>query len=107
MHFERDRHTAGLSGLAPQPSLPRQRSDTTCWGWSDMGGDPHPHAAPLARALRVPAWTPQLSSTSTIASTSTGTLRGSPFTPTADRACLPLSPNTVASRSEHPFTTLG
>src|SRR6185312_15087219 len=45
--------------------------------------------------------------TSTINSISTGASIGNSATPTAERACAPLSPNTSASRSEAPLTTLG
>ena len=45
--------------------------------------------------------------TSTTSSTSTGTSSGSAATPTADRACLPASPNTSPSSSEAPLATLG
>ena len=47
------------------------------------------------------------SSTSTMASISTGTLRGSALTPTADLACRPASPNTAPRNSLQPLTTLG
>ena len=46
-------------------------------------------------------------SISAIASTSTATLSGSEPEPTAERACLPLSPNTSTIRSEAPLTTFG
>src|SRR5215469_2582710 len=46
-------------------------------------------------------------SNSTIISTSTGELPGSPAMPTAERACLPASPNTSTMRSENPLTTSG
>ena len=45
--------------------------------------------------------------TSTTSSTSTGASNGNSATPTAERACTPLSPNTSASRSEAPLTTPG
>jgi hypothetical protein len=50
----------------------------------------------------------RLYSISTIISTSTALLEGSPAIPTAERACLPTaSPNTSTIRSENPFTTRG
>jgi hypothetical protein len=50
----------------------------------------------------------RLHSISTIISTSTALLEGSPAIPTAERACLPLaSPNTSTIKSEKPFTTRG
>src|SRR5215469_182738 len=46
-------------------------------------------------------------STSTIISTSTALLKGSPAIPTAERACFPASPNTSTIKSENPFITFG
>lgn len=47
-------------------------------------------------------------STSTIISTSTALLKGSPAIPTAERACLPaVSPKTSTIRSEKPLMTRG
>ena len=40
-------------------------------------------------------------------STSTGEFRGSSETPTAERACAPLSPNTSPNSSEAPLMTPG
>jgi hypothetical protein len=45
--------------------------------------------------------------TSTMTSISTGMLFGSEPMPTAERACLPRSPNTSTNRSEQPLITLG
>jgi hypothetical protein len=50
----------------------------------------------------------RLHSISTIISTSTALLEGSPAIPTAERACLPsASPNTSTIKSENPFITRG
>jgi hypothetical protein len=50
----------------------------------------------------------RIHSISTIISTSTALLEGSPAIPTAERACLPIaSPNTSTIKSENPFTTRG
>src|SRR6185503_16133506 len=46
-------------------------------------------------------------STSTMHSISTGMPIGSEPMPTAERACLPASPNTCTKRSEQPLMTLG
>ena len=47
-------------------------------------------------------------STSTIISTSTALLKGSPAIPTAERACLPFaSPKTSTIKSENPLMTRG
>jgi hypothetical protein len=45
--------------------------------------------------------------TSTIASISTATLSGSALVPTAERACMPLGPNTDANVSDAPLMTPG
>src|ERR1041385_5317341 len=44
---------------------------------------------------------------STIISISTAILLGSELIPTAERACLPFSPNTSTIRSENPLMTAG
>ena len=50
---------------------------------------------------------PAFHSTSTMHSISTGMPIGSEPMPTAERACLPRSPNTSTKRSEQPLITLG
>src|SRR6185437_9020999 len=50
---------------------------------------------------------PVLHSTSTMHSISTGMPIGSDPMPTAERACLPRSPNTSTKRSEQPLITFG
>src|ERR1700722_15835782 len=62
---------------------------------------------PLDHLDRKPVAAVHRQRTSNTASTSTATLPGSAAMPTAERACLPASPNTSPISSEHPFTTCG
>src|ERR1700689_3161013 len=62
---------------------------------------------PLDHLDRKPVAAVHRQRTSNTPSTSTATLPGSAAKPTAERACLPESPNTSPISSEQPFTTCG
>jgi len=70
---------------------------SSCSGRADVDGkssaDTHPHRNYYL--------------TRTTISISTQTPSGNALVPTADRACLPLSSNTLPSKSEHPLMTAG
>ena len=81
---------AGFGGLVVALAGVRQRRSLRLRGERDRrekAGEPH--------------------STSTMHSISTGMPIGSEPMPTAERACLPRSPNTSTKRSEQPLITFG